>query len=358
MSFNGEMLRLARQYRGYTQRDFSDKLKVDPALTSRIENGVQTPTPDFVTETSALLKFPEKFFEQPERIYGLPMSVHPMWRKKASVSQRNVDRAFAEINVRLLQLRILLRSVEHTHALELPSLDVQSYRGGAEEIAGLVRRIWHMPAGPVLDLTGWIERAGIFVFHVPLPDAAMSGVTFRVPGLPPCIFLQEDMPSDRMRLTLAHELGHIVMHRLPTLDMEVEAFRFASAFLMPAKDIQPYFSGKKVDLRLLANLKPEWRVSMQGLLKRASQLEFVSESQTRYLWSQFTVRKLRFAEPPELDVEPESPTLLPKLLRLHLGELKYTPANLCDALAIHEQELLDLYRLDALERRSMLRVVA
>ena len=69
--------------------------------------------------------------------------------------------------------------------------------------------------------------------------------------------------------TLAHELGHLVMHRFPSPDMENEAHAFASAFLMPAGDIRPYLQSRRIDLQLLASLKPEWRVSMQSIIMRA-----------------------------------------------------------------------------------------
>jgi Zn-dependent peptidase ImmA (M78 family) len=46
------------------------------------------------------------------------------------------------------------------------------------------------------------------------------------------------IPGDRERLTLAHEVGHVVMHHLPTEeDPEDEANLFAATFLMPADDI-------------------------------------------------------------------------------------------------------------------------
>ena len=79
--------------------------------------------------------------------------------------------------------------------------------------------------------------------------------------------LNRNHPADRMRFTLAHELGHIVMHRFPTINMEREADEFAACLLVPTNDIKTYFfAARKVDLRLLAALKPEWRVSMASLL--------------------------------------------------------------------------------------------
>ncbi|MDH5753445.1 MAG: ImmA/IrrE family metallo-endopeptidase, partial [Deltaproteobacteria bacterium] len=158
--------------------------------------------------------------------------------------------------------------------------------------------------------------------------------------------------GDRRRFTLAHELGHLVMHRFPTTDMETEANTFASSLLMPRANIRKYFEGKKVDLRLLAGLKPEWRVSMQGLLHRAQDLGVVSYNQARYLWSQFNAQKIKMREPPELDITPEEPTMMPKLLRLHLDELGYSLLDLAEMVKMFEDELIDFQRISTITTES------
>jgi Zn-dependent peptidase ImmA (M78 family) len=93
-----------------------------------------------------------------------------------------------------------------------------------------------------------------------------------------------------MRFTLAHELGHLVMHRFPTENMETEANEFASTLLMPSADMRSAFLGRRVTLELLAALKPEWKVAMQALLMRATSLKCVSPNQARYLWQQISAR--------------------------------------------------------------------
>ena len=358
LNFNGEMFRLARQFRGHTQRELAAALSAEPSTISRIENDVAQPSTDLVSRAAEKLRVPSEFFYQTERIYGLPVSVHPMWRKKASAPQHETDRALAELNIRIMHLRRLKRSVEYEPILPMPEFDIESYDGDAEKIAILVRRTWLLPAGPVKDLTAWVERAGCFVIHVDLPPSAMDGVTLRVPDAPPCIFLNKNLPSDRMRFTLAHELGHLVMHRLPTPDMEQEANAFAGEFLMPANDIRPFFLGRRIDLRLLAALKPEWRVSMQTLLYRAKKLDLVDPNQYRYLWQQFNIHKIRMREPPELDIENERSSLMLKLVSLHLDQLGYSMSELAKLAVMHESEVVDLYGARMAPTRPVLKIVS
>ncbi len=57
--------------------------------------------------------------------------------------------------------------------------------------------------------------------------------------MPPLFFINVTIPADRVRFSLAHEIGHIVVHQLPTDDMEREADRFAAEFLMPESAVRP-----------------------------------------------------------------------------------------------------------------------
>lgn len=355
--YNGEMFRLARQYRDLTQRELAESVGTEASTVSRIENCLLQPSEPLAERLADRLRFPLSFFRQAERPYGLPVSVHPMWRKKAAVGQREIDRALAAMNIWLMHLRRLIKAVEFRPVLPLPEVDVETFDGGPEAVAQLVRRAWLMPAGPVRDLTAWVERAGCFVAHVEMPDAAMDGLTLRSPDLPPCIFLNKHLPGDRLRYTLCHELGHVIMHRLPTMNMEREANAFAGAFLMPANDIRRHFAGHRITLSLLANLKPEWRVAMQSLLFRAGDLGYVKPNQARYLWSQFNAQKIRMREPPELDVPVEQPTLAPRVIQLHLEQLGYSVAELEKVIDMYEEEIPAFHNLKIAPPKPQLRLV-
>ena len=116
------------------------------------------------------------------------------------------------------------------------------------------------------DLTASSEEAGIIVVPCDFGAADVDGVSLWVAGIPPCIFLNKHRPADRMRFSLAHEIGHLAMHRLPSSEMEDEANLFA-ADLMPREEIATQFG--RVKLTRLAEMKRHWRVAMQALLVTA-----------------------------------------------------------------------------------------
>lgn len=343
-SFNPDLLRVARQARGWSQAELSRQSGVSQANLSKLENGLIGPTDDVLERVAGALHFPQSLFFQADRVLGLPMSVHPIYRKKASVGQRVIERLEAELNIRILHLRRMFKAAEFKPELPLPKMEIDEYSGDPEHIAELVRRTWLVPTGPMKDLVGWVERAGCVVVHCDFAVLSVDGVTINTPGMPPCIFLNRNQPADRQRFSLAHELGHIVMHIVPSPTMEDEANAFASALLMPAREIRPYLSGR-LTIQKLASLKPVWRVSMQALLYRARTVGAITANQSQYLWRQISALGYRRSEPPELDFPAEEPGVLLEMIRVHIEELGYEVEDLCSVLQVFEDDLRRMYKL-------------
>ncbi|MBC6436851.1 MAG: XRE family transcriptional regulator [Rhodobacteraceae bacterium] len=339
--FSGDLLRIARQAREWSQTGLARHSGVSQANLSKLENGLISPTENVLNRVGAALNFPVDFFFQNDRVTGLPMSVQ--YRKRASVGKKAKERLEAELNVRIMHIRRLLRAVELEPELRLPQLDVEE-NGNPERIANLIRRTWLVPSGPIRDLVGWVERAGCIVVHCDFAALKVDGFTVTIPDMPRCIFLNRSMPADRQRFTLAHELGHVVMHQVPAPEMEAEANTFASALLMPAQDIRRYFSGR-LTIQRLATLKPIWRVSMAALLYRAKRIGAITDNQSRYLWQQMGAQGYRRTEPPELDLKVEMPTVLAEILRLHFEDLGYSISDLARALCSSEDDLRTLHPL-------------
>ena len=341
-TFNPGMLQVARQLRAMGQQELATAAGVSQATLSKIENGLKQPDEALAVKVAGELNLPLSFFSQSERVYGLPLSVHHMFRKRASAGVRVLDQLQAELNLRIMHMRRLMQAVDLHAEFELPILDLEDFENSPTAIADAVRRAWLIPSGPIPSLVDVIERAGCVVIPCQFKSGAVDGVSLRVPGLPGLIFLNSTQPVDRQRFSLAHELGHLVMHRQPTPEMEEEANEFAAAFLMPRKDISGDLSGS-LTLERLAFLKPIWRASMGSLLYRARTLNFITENQSQYLWRQMSTAGYRKVEPVEISAEPDQPKLLSTMLRYHLQTLGYTIEDLSQALHILPGELAQLY---------------
>jgi Zn-dependent peptidase ImmA (M78 family)/transcriptional regulator with XRE-family HTH domain len=357
-TFNHALLLLARQYRERSQSEVARAAGLNQGHYSRIENGLlpEGPSEESVARIARALSFPVSFFYQSDTVVGLPLSVHPMHRKRESISDRVLKRVHAELNFRLIHIRKLLGAVETDAVLPLPWIDVDD-GGGPREIARAIRRAWMIPPGPLSNLTAFVERAGVLVVLCDF-DAPIDGVTMRVQHLPPCIFLNRSVPADRMRFSLAHELGHIIMHKIPTDTIEEEANIFAAELLVPEKELRRDLIGGRLSLERLAQLKARWRVSMQFLLYQAKDIGFIKEHQATYLWKQISRLGWRTREPAETDFPHETPSLFPRVLSLHVQDLGYSPADFQTMFHVDPNELRRLYGMqESVPAERFIRVV-
>lgn len=147
---------------------------------------------------------------------------------------------------------------------------------------------------------------------------------------PPVMLLNAGLSTDRQRFTCAHELGHLVMHHLPRESQETEADTFASAFLAPASDIGPQLAGLTTrDFPRLLELKAQWGLSVAALIRRAKDLDVISDRQYREFQIKLGRLGWRTFEPGTLP--PERPATLARVIDVHRREHGYSDTDLAHA---------------------------
>ena len=332
--FNAEMLKLAREHREMTQTEMAAEAGVTQALVSKIENGLITaPSDDVVEKLAQVVRFPSSFFFQREKVVGFP---HFHFRKRAKLGTKALAHIAATINIKRQHVAKLLRSYERPVEKPIPQLDLDATGSTPEKIAERVRAYWMLKRGPVDDLVGLIEQAGGIVILCRFGTNLLDGISFRHEGLPPLFFMNRDVPGERFRFSLAHELGHMIMHHNPgeEAQMEDEAHRFAAAFLMPATDVKPYLTSPK--LSAFGKVKAFWKVSIKSLVKRAHDLKVITDNQYRWLNVQYA-KTFKTGEP--ITIEIEKPLRLRSMVEYHLKELGYSITELAKFLSIYSDDL-------------------
>ncbi len=328
---NPEMLLTARNQKGFSQTQIANKCKISQALYSKIEGSVTILGSDdsLIEKFSKEFGFPQSFFFKNARALGVPASFHEMYRKPKLVSSKKVlSKVSSDLTIRMLCVSKLLDSIEIEPELQLPQLDAEDYGNDGPTIARMVRRSWLVPDGPIKNLTELVEKAGIIVFPSYFSAPKVDGVTVNISGLPPVIFLNSISPADRTRFSLAHELGHVIMHGQISASMEDEANAFASELLMPEKEMRAEFSNK-IDLKELARLKRIRKVSMAALLYKASRMGKLTKNQSDYLWRQMS--KYRIEEPESTHFEKEAPTTLKSIVKMFVERLNYSTKDFAEA---------------------------
>jgi Zn-dependent peptidase ImmA (M78 family) len=209
-------------------------------------------------------------------------------------------------------------------------------------LARHIRELWGVPRGPIDDMIALIERNGGIVIPCEFGTDLIDAMSQRIDGMPILFFINPTAPADRIRHTLAHELGHMVLHTLALKDddaMEDEADAFAGAFMVPADEVRPQL--KRFDLRQLANLKSYWKVSMAALAMRADRLNLITPYQKKTFWMDMSRLNYRKYEPNEPDAE--HPQRLAEMVAFHQHKLGYSTPEMARLLDLLPGEFEKMY---------------
>lgn len=342
-AINPDLVTLAREYRDLTQEELARALEVTQGKVAKIEGGLQTEVAEeMLGRLSSVLQFPREFFFQDWSRLGFGSSAF-YYRKRARIAASDRKSISSVVNLHLMCIKKYLDAVDVQSARLLPQLELDSFGRSPATVARAVRAAWNLPVGPVKNLTALLESAGILVIPCSF-GGSVDATSLRLSSFPPIVFIDANVPGDRWRFTLAHELAHLVMHPTPSETMEEEADEFAAEFLMPEDDILPALKSLGT-LRIphLITLKSFWKTSMAALLMRAGHLGLLTENQKRHLWAQLAKNGYLKSEPEP--IAREGLQNHSKLLNYYLDGLRWSVDELAKLSALSRDVFMSLHEL-------------
>ena len=248
----GGAIATARRARGLTQKELTEQVGLTQAALSRYENDLREPSKDVLGGIASALGVTAELLHRAGRMRGA-LAVGTHMRRRATARPTVWRRLKAQLNLHRLHSRHLLDHVDLHTDLTIPWFDPFDFEPATA--ARLLRAEWQMPAGPVRDLIGWMETAGCLIFQSDFGTNRVDGLSqWNEPY--PVVMINASAPTDRRRLTLAHELGHLCLHSqgVPD-DLEGDANTFAAELLMSAEVIRPQLrnvtTGRLHDLKRL-----------------------------------------------------------------------------------------------------------
>ncbi|EHK57707.1 hypothetical protein MAXJ12_08894 [Mesorhizobium alhagi CCNWXJ12-2] len=266
---------------------------------SRLEAGSHEPDDATVAKFVRELGYPAAFFydADPEDIDTGAVS----FRSFSKMSARERDAAVAAGSLGLQ----LSAWVEDRFSLPAPNLLDLSYETDAEAAAFSLRQFWGLGERPIGNLLALLETNGVRIFSLSENTASVNAFSFWRDGKP-YVFLNNFKTAESSIFDAAHELGHLVMHKhgdpKETRSAEREADRFASAFLMPARDVKARVS-RMVTIDTVLRGKFRWRVSAMAMAYRLSTLRLVSDWQYKSICIELGKRGYRLGEPNGIERE-------------------------------------------------------
>jgi Zn-dependent peptidase ImmA (M78 family)/DNA-binding transcriptional regulator YiaG len=337
--FNPAMLRIARGAAGITQTELASLMSVSQGKVSKWEDDLLSPSQEEVERLGRILKRPTELFCQPDQLAGVDTSFL-YHRRRRRVALATLNKLHDRINLMRIGVSRLLRNTESL-SCRFEHKDIDDHQS-PEEIAQLMRAAWQVPRGPIQNLVGLIEAAGGIVIPFEFETDLIDAVSQWPWGMPPLFFMNSSAPAERMRFSLAHEVAHVVMHRIPNPNIEEQADRFASEFMMPAREAGAELQG--INLERALRLKFKWKVSAQFLIRKARDVGSISDRRYQSLFAY--VSKLGYRKHEPNQIPPEIPTTLRRLVGMHINRLGYRTDNVIELVFSHEAEFNSQYLCD------------
>ncbi|MCL4808709.1 MAG: XRE family transcriptional regulator [Thermoanaerobaculia bacterium] len=316
VGFSGERLRDARVLRGWTGTALAERVGVTSGALSQYESGQSEPRPAIRARLAEVLSVPDRYF-----LAALtPSASTPfLFRSQAAATKRAREAS----SVRLKWMHEISTFLDER--VVLPNPDLPSWKlptspelldtARVDRAAQELRTVWGLGMGPISNMTSLLEAKGIAVGLFSFNAEKQDSVSKAEPQRSLVAVNADAVTYVRARYDLAHELGHLVLHReVPRLTasqgplhalMEDQAHQFAGEFLFPEKRFRDEVYS--VAIAALLPIKRRWGVSVQMLQRRAYRLGLIGKPQYQRACIEISRRGLRRSEPLDDSTPVEAP---------------------------------------------------
>lgn len=322
--FQTERLSQILAARRLSQAQLASMVGVSASTISKWRSGQQAPEADALDRLASVVNVSQEWFTR-----QVPAKISiPLFRSNASahVVARHMLEARIEwaqdISLNLAEFvdfpAVILPERSFTDPEEISHAEI-------EHAASECRDLWRLGRGSIPDLALAVESAGVILIREETGIAQIEGLSaWSNALLRPIVLLSADKDNAfRSRFDLAHELGHLVLHKhIPRAtdsdrhnQMEKQAHRFAGAFLLPAENFSTEIR-TPVTLDSLLLLKQRWGVSVAAIIMRLEALRIIDEEEKQILFKRRSARWGARAEPGDDARPPEQPRLLRRTVEL------------------------------------------
>lgn len=225
------------------------------------------------------------------------------FRSLKTISAREKN-AFSADALRWLRLYAHLHDMMHEEFKRDLQVSARLSDKG-RELAKRVRETYKLKDYPIPSVSRMLENSGIRVIQLD-GRRGIDAFAARL-GEHKVVVVNCYLPPDRMRLTLAHELAHVLFEdcnhdrAVDHDDVEHRAFEFASHLLMPDSVLKDAFETKS--LVRLVQYKERYGISLAAMVFRATRSNLISDRVATMLWREFSKLGWRKNEPGQVPTD-------------------------------------------------------
>lgn len=288
MSAIGTRIEKARKLRGFSLRKLADSTGLSHTQISYIEKGQRSLNGPTLLSIAKALDLPVDYFMREETFSSREVS----YRKIKSLSEKKQSMIWQMIELQVenyLEIEDIL-AIRHDFTSEY-LIDMESIESeDIDDIACCVRDHFALGRSPIASASALLEEMGIIVVGIK-GVKGFDGVSLLVDDYIPVIAYNTEIgQAERVRMTLLHELGHLLLNDKLRAKSEKEieniCTSFASHLLLPDQILKSYFWGRVKSLSMtdLIELQSTYGISIDAIIYRLKALLFISESKYKSYW--------------------------------------------------------------------------
>lgn len=303
LPFNGKRLKEARHYRQLSISQLASLIGVSKQMISKYEHNEAQPTPINFQKIVLSLNFPLSFFEEEDNFDYDNFGTFYRSRLTSTQLEKKPSEFFKKY------LAVLVNFFEQY--VDFPLLNEFNLSENPCKAADQLRKKWNLGKEPITNMLSLLEQKGFHLASVSSTSQKIDafGGLSKVNGQDYyCIVIDQDNNSFyRQQFSLAHELGHWILHSkiLDPQELDPQDYReiekqanlFASCFLLPSSEFLSDINGYQEDLSKYLNLKKKWQVSVSSMIYRAKSLNIISPQTFVKLQKNINSRGWKNSEP-------------------------------------------------------------
>lgn len=353
--FSPSRLIEARIEKEMTQLALSENTGLSRMTISKLEKGlISSPSAETIMSLSCALQKPSVYFLSDVSI-TLKNMTQPLFRSHKSKSKNDNLRSMIKLKHAELMIQYLYQFIKprfnefekifyEDDVMALTDMEIEAIALNTRELLGA-------DTGPLLQLITILENHGVICIKTDLPKKIDSlSVSFQLPeinGETALILFNSDLNYYRQRFSIAHELGHIILHRYSEPSdndeemqlLEEQANKFASAFLMPATSFINSIQTQTLSGALI--LKDFWKISAAAAIRRMMDLEVIDSGKYKYMQIEISRKGWKKKEPMDDSMQPETPYYMEKAFGFLLSNKYATPESIREYCGFDNKEITE-----------------
>lgn len=277
----------SRIHKGLSLQEVADNIGVSKQMISKYETGKSIPNSTKLIALSKL--FSQKvdyFFRKPEVELG-----EINFRKKSKFGNKKINSLKEDIRIQI-ENYLLIENICNLNIVfnnPIQNLPIQSKNDIVLAVKSL-RESWKIGNDAIHNIIELLEYNEIKVIEVEDDSSLFDGLATIIDEKYYVLVINKNMPIERKRFTLLHELGHLLLNITSTENKEIEKYcnLFASEMLLSEENAKMEFGEKRssISKEELKNIQEKYGISVAAIVYKLGNINIISQEKTATFFKQ------------------------------------------------------------------------